>query len=226
MPTVVLKQARVAAGFSQQEVALRLGVSQPYYSQMERGTRTAPKELLLTAVRKLRFSPLSLPLPDLSMQFSTAHPDALAESVGEFGYPGFAHVAQSRNLVNPAELVALSLAHTDLDTRLVEALPWVMLKFPELDWSWLIGQCRLLNLQNRLGFLLALADKLNPFGCETPLAEARHVLEESRLAAEGTLCRDSMPAAERSWVRKNRPPEAAHWNLLTTLTVEQLTHAR
>jgi hypothetical protein len=50
-------------------------------------------------------------------------------------------------------------------------------------------------------------------------------LESSRLAGEGTLCRDSMPPAERAWARKHRPPEAAHWGLLTTLIREQLPYA-
>ena len=50
-------------------------------------------------------------------------------------------------------------------------------------------------------------------------------LEESRLAREGTLCRDSMPERERNWLRANRPEVAAHWSLLTSLTVEQLPYA-
>jgi hypothetical protein len=49
-------------------------------------------------------------------------------------------------------------------------------------------------------------------------------LEEARLAREGTLCRDSMPEAERTWLRSNRPEAAAHWSLLTGLTAEQLPY--
>ena len=50
-------------------------------------------------------------------------------------------------------------------------------------------------------------------------------LEEARLAGEGTLCRDSMPEPERTWLRSNRPEAAVHWRLLTGLTAEQLPYA-
>jgi hypothetical protein len=50
-------------------------------------------------------------------------------------------------------------------------------------------------------------------------------VEEARLAREGTLCRDSMPERERVWLRTNRSEAAAHWNLLTNLSVEQLPYA-
>jgi len=51
-------------------------------------------------------------------------------------------------------VVAAALAHSDLDVRIVEALPWVLAVFRDLDWGWLIAQCRLVNLQNRLGYWL------------------------------------------------------------------------
>jgi hypothetical protein len=50
-------------------------------------------------------------------------------------------------------------------------------------------------------------------------------LERSRLAREDTLCRESMTQAERKWLRKHQTKAAAHWNLLTDLTAEQLDHA-
>jgi len=52
------------------------------------------------------------------------------------------------------------------------------------------------------------------------------VLDRSRLAKEGTLCHDSLTEAERKWLRVNRPPEAAHWNLLTDMKAENLPHGR
>ena len=127
--------------------------------------------------------------------------------------------------MNPATVVAAALAHTDLDARLVEALPWVLCAFHDLHWDWLSAQCRLGNQQNRLGYLVLLAMKLAGPGTHTVLADALSKLERSRLAVEGTLCRESMSTAERTWARKHRPTEAAHWNILTTLTADQLTHA-
>ncbi|MFN7919488.1 MAG: hypothetical protein U0Q16_05290 [Bryobacteraceae bacterium] len=125
--------------------------------------------------------------------------------------------------MNPAMVVAGSLAHGDLDVRLIESLPWVLLEFADLDACWLAAQCRLLNLQNRLGFLVTLACEAK--GERDHLRNMLVELEQSRLAVEGTLCRDSMPDAERVWIRKHRSVLAAHWGLLTTLSREQLRYA-
>jgi hypothetical protein len=57
------------------------------------------------------------------------------------------------------------------------------------------------------------------------LARREAVLEASRLAREGTLCRESMTDPEGEWLRRARPPEAEHWNLLTSLSHEQLRYA-
>jgi hypothetical protein len=55
------------------------------------------------------------------------------------------------------------------------------------------------------------------------LSEVAQQLEGARLGKEDTLCRDSMPAAERRWLREHRSPVAKHWNLLTSLSAEQLS---
>jgi transcriptional regulator with XRE-family HTH domain len=217
-----LKSARLAAEFTQREAAARLGVSQPYYSQLESGLRPMPANLALTAVRKLRLSPVTLPLPPLALQATPVEPDKLAASLAGLGYASFARLARSRTGLNPAELVVRALAHADLDPRLVGALPWVLATFCDLDWSWLVAQGRLLNLQNRLGFLVTLTSRPET---HEQTRKALASLESSRLSTEGTLCRESMSQAERNWVRKHRSPDAAHWNLLTTLTPDQLTHA-
>lgn len=225
MSQVDLKAARRVAGWTQQKAATRIGVSQPYYSQLESGTRSMPAELAATAVRILRLSPLFLPLPAFASELSVVAPDELAAALARLGYPGFTHMAKARTAVNPAELVVRALAHADLDPRIIEGLPWALSAFHDLDWSWLVAQSRLLNLQNRLGFLVTLAGQLAKPGTEDQLRTAVVSLESSRLAVEGTLCRESMSQAERAWVREHRTPDAAHWNLLTTLSVEHLTHA-
>jgi hypothetical protein len=126
---------------------------------------------------------------------------------------------------NPAYLVVGALVHPDLEVRIVEALPWVLSTFHDLDWVWLIAQCRLMNGQNRLGYLAVVARQLGNFAADVNLKNALFHLEQSRLATEGTLCRESMSNAERDWVRKNRSPEASHWSMLTTLTADQLSYA-
>jgi transcriptional regulator with XRE-family HTH domain len=220
-----LKTARLAGGWTQAEAASRLGVSQPYYSQLENGSRPVSGELALTAVREFRLSPVALPLPELDAHLAPLDARELAEQLARFAYPGFTHMKKAAKPMNPAFVVAAALAHADLDVRLVEALPWVLCAFHDLDWDWLGAQCRLGNQQNRLGYLVTLAMKLTKPAADADLANALSELERSRLAMEGTLCRESMSAAERTWARKHRPTDAAHWNLLTNLTADQLTHA-
>jgi hypothetical protein len=102
--------------------------------------------------------------------------------------------------------------------------------YTDLNWVWLRDRAKLHNAQNRLGYLVHLAEQT-----VHALPEHRHAvevlsgweseLEEARLAHEGTLCRDSMPERERTWLRTNRPEAAAHWSLLTSLRAEQLPYA-
>jgi hypothetical protein len=58
------------------------------------------------------------------------------------------------------------------------------------------------------------------------LEEYAAVLDRSGLAIEDTLCHDSLTEAKRKWLRVNRPPEAAHGNLLTDMKAENLPHGR
>ena len=100
-----LKAARLNTGWSQQEAASRLGVSQPYYSQMERGDRPLPAHLVSRAVRKLHLAPTVLPIPPLATQFAPVAPDELASALARLGYEGFAHLGKYAKAYNPAYLV-------------------------------------------------------------------------------------------------------------------------
>ena len=88
-----------------------------------------------------------------------------------------------------------------------------------------VSHAKVDDLQNRLGFLVSLATTVAqleglPEAGER-LASARAVLDRSRLAVEGAF-RTALTDAERRWLRQHRPPEAAHWNLLTNLTVSDV----
>jgi hypothetical protein len=122
---------------------------------------------------------------------------------------------------SPDILLLSVLAQPGADSRVVEALPWLVRRYAaQLDPAWLVRQAKLQNLQNRLGFVLQTA------GVETPeLTAAVRELERARLLQEATLCWDAMPAATRKWMRVNRPVLAAHWNVVTTLRPEVLSHA-
>jgi hypothetical protein len=64
------------------------------------------------------------------------------------------------NKRNPAEVVLSALRAKNLDTRLAEVLPWVLLKHPDLDWEWLVRAAKVNDLQNKLGFLRNVARRL------------------------------------------------------------------
>lgn len=221
-----LKAGRLKAGLTQVQAARRLGVSQPYLSQLEKGERSVTAELARSAAALYRLPATALPMPETAPE--GADPDRLARQLAGLGYPGFAHLRSRK--ANPAVVVLEALVQKNLDVRLAEALPWVLLTYPDLDWSWLVRQAKLQDAQNRLGFLAALAKNLAATRPQFQSAFAQLLaveeeLERSRLAREDTLSRESMPDAERRWLETNRSPLAQHWNMLTGLTTDQLSHA-
>jgi hypothetical protein len=64
-----------------------------------------------------------------------------------------------------------------------------------------------------------------PLGDPAQVSEVERDLERSRLAAETTLGRESMPPAERAWRRANRPANGERWNVLTSLRPQDLPYA-
>jgi hypothetical protein len=93
----------------------------------------------------------------------------------------------------------------------------------------LVRAAKVNDLQNKLGFVTnvarRLAEKLGKHETVSLLREQESVLERSRLVREETLCHDSLTQSERRWLQSNRSDEAKHWNLLTDLSPEHLSHA-
>jgi transcriptional regulator with XRE-family HTH domain len=221
------KTGRENARLTQVEAGRSLTVSQPYLSQLETGLRVASAKLTRRATKLYGLSPTVLPLPNLA-EVRVVSPDELQRELASLRYPGFEHV-RSKPRSNPAEVVLEAVVTPDLDTRLVVALPWVLCTYTDLNWEWLRDRAKLNNAQNRLGYLVHLAEQTAralPGGQTAPevLERWESELEDARLAHEGTLCRDSMPEPERAWLRSNRPETAVHWSLLTSLTAEQLPY--
>jgi len=103
---------------------------------------------------------------------------------------------------NPAEVLISALSAGDLDVRLTEALLWVLLRFPDLDWRWLVAGAKLNDLQNRLGFVTRVARRLAEISGDVEkaalLGRQEAALERSRLMREDTLCHDSWTEPERA----------------------------
>jgi hypothetical protein len=150
-------------------------------------------------------------------------PDRLPGVLGALGYEPFGYLRG--RLLNPTAVLLSALRQKDLPSRVVEALPWLALHFPDLNREWLVEQAKLHDVQNRLAYVVTLASELAGDGVAARLREMVLGLEPSRLAREDTLCHDSMTEAERRWLRQQRPPQAQHWNLLTDLRREHLPYA-
>ena len=126
-------------------------------------------------------------------------------------------------------MLLTALAQPSLDSRVAEALPWLLLHYPEVDSDWLVSQARLLNLTNRLGFVVDLAKRVLERRSETnssrycALTRLSEALDSSRLAVEDTFGRE-LTETERNWLRANRPQEAQFWNLLTNWQPEFLQY--
>jgi transcriptional regulator with XRE-family HTH domain len=220
-----LRDARNASSWTQAQAATRLGVTQAYLSMIERGERVVSSKLALRVVKVLEVPATALPLAEY--QTRSRDTGFFQAMLGSLGYPGFAYLRRSARL-NPAELLMEALDSDDLDSRVTEALAWLPLAYPRLDWKWLTANAKLHDRQNRLAYVVELArqaakrDRSSRLEGELAIRLAK--LEPSRLANEDTLCRESMTLAERNWLREHRPKSAEHWNLLTDLTVEQLDH--
>jgi transcriptional regulator with XRE-family HTH domain len=223
-----LKSGREQKGWSQDHAARRLGVSQPYLSMLERDERRVPEQLARKAAGLYGMSAAVLPT---TLAWDSVRPtdvDTLALDLAALGYPGLSYLKPKRKR-NPAEVLISALSAGDLDVRLTEALPWVLLKFPDMDWRWLVAAAKLNDLQNRLGFVTGVARRLAEMSGDSEMAallgRQEAALERSRLMREDTLCHDSLTETERRWLRKNRPEEAKHWGLLTDMSPEHLSHA-
>ncbi|MDQ2971311.1 MAG: helix-turn-helix domain-containing protein [Acidobacteriota bacterium] len=208
---------------TQAKVAARLRVSQGYLSLLESGKRTVSVRLARRLGRVLHVPATALRPRDRRAN----DPADLAKELATLGYEPLAYLG--RNVpANPAEVVLSALRRGDLESRLAEALPWVPLTYPDLNWDWLLERAKVHDVQNRLGYVVGLARSLaenQGAAAATKLRGVEARLEASRLAAEGTLCQDSMTQAERKWLRENRPEPAARWNLLTNLTASDLPYA-
>ena|SRR3989454_2095212 len=227
----VLKAAREKAEWTQAKLAMRLGVTQAYVSLMESGKRGVPPHLAHRLTHLLDLSPTMLPVMTTSMSKERPTNEWFEAQLARLSYPGFAYRKRPGAMRHPAEVLLAGLAFDELEPRLVEALPWLLLHYEGFDLERLVDGAKAKNLQNRLGFTVALArqvaERKQEF--ERRLPELRHfegALEPSRLAREETFGQGHAHERLRAWLKRERSEAARHWNLLTDLKAEQLPYAR
>ncbi|MGH2610952.1 MAG: helix-turn-helix transcriptional regulator [Tepidiformaceae bacterium] len=214
----------------QMDLAKRLGVTQAHVSLMEAGRRRVPPRLAPRLARLLDLPPTMLPVPAAPISQGRVTNDSLEAQLARLGYPGYAYRKRPGPMRHPMEVLLAALAFDDLEPRLVEALPWLLLRRDGFDVGKLVAEAKARDLQNRLGFVVALArqvaERVKEF--ETRLPELRRMessLEPSRLAREEPFGQGRPHARLREWLGRERSDAAPHWNLLTDLKVEHLPYA-
>lgn len=224
-----LQTARKKLGLTQVEAARKLGVSQAYFSLFEKGKRPLTNKIARKAVQLFKMPPTALPLEKELKNVRPATNEKFVGQLAAYKYPGYTHVKASE-LKNPVEVLISALGANNLEARLVESLPWLLLQFPDLEWKNLVDAAKLNDLQNRLGFLTSLACQLaEKSGDAEKAAQFKrrlNELEKSRLVKEDTLCRQNMTEAEKRWIQQNRSAEAKHWNILSDLSADRLRYVK
>jgi hypothetical protein len=123
--------------------------------------------------------------------------------------------------MNPAEFLLTALAQPNLEARVAEGLPWVVLHYPGLPFDWFVREARANNLQNRLGFVVTLAKDA---AHKRELEPLEQKLADSKLAKEDSFCKE-LNEPERRWLKEHSSKEAQAWNLLSDLRPESLRYA-
>jgi len=98
---------------------------------------------------------------------------------------GFAHL-RARRRRNPAEILFEALNQPDLDARVADGLPWLVMTYVDMDWDWLVRNPKVRDRQNRLEFAVSLAADVaegkNDKERARELRQSLEVLEGARLA--------------------------------------------
>jgi transcriptional regulator with XRE-family HTH domain len=223
-----LVQYRKEKKKTQVETARALGVSQTYLSLLEAGKRPLTDRLQRRAAKFFDL-PTELPAKLASGELRARSDDKLAADLADLGYTGFSHLKRKRTRKqNPADVLLTALNAPKRDARVVEALPWLVLNFPDLKWNEVSRAARMYDLQNRLGYVAnvarRLAEQRGRVEAAAKLKKQEAELERSLLAREDTLCNETMTNAERRWLTENRSNEAKHWHVLTDLSPRYLDH--
>jgi transcriptional regulator with XRE-family HTH domain len=224
-----LKAGRVKHGWGQVEAARRLGVSQPYLAMLENGKRRLTEGLARKAASVFGLPPAELPVPERFKPAKGVGADLLVEHLSRLNYPGFAYVRSHVKRKNPGEVLLNALAQENLEARVAEALPWLLLQYWRMDFDWLVEQAKRCDLQNRLGLVTSLARQLSERTAQTErtrnLSNLEAMLDRSRLVREDSFPRAPRNNAEREWLTHNRSEHARHWNMLSDFRPEHLQYA-
>ena len=249
-----MKKKREELGLSQTDLARKLGCPQSNVSRLESGLRS-PNLRELVGLATALDTPLSDLLRDLEKNLGTSNDGHSMVSEPKVSYgsaPAFQEAQASEEAVM-AQLAAhglrflgkparpavfkLTLEETLLaalrfadEPRLFEALPSLVLRnAASLDWSRLVSGALMLQLQNRLGMVVAGALQLKGVAKVAP-EDAWEILEEvHRKLAEARLDRHEVVGPRprtheaREHLSKRTPPWLRAWHALGSVDMESLS---
>jgi len=86
-----LRIGREQRGWTQEQSAIKLGVSQPYLSLLERGSRRVPDRLARKSAALYGLSATTLPVTTNGHTVQAKHDEVLASDLAALGYPGLTY---------------------------------------------------------------------------------------------------------------------------------------
>jgi hypothetical protein len=118
----------------------------PTWHCLERGLRPVTWQLERKIATLYRLGPTALPV---EADVDSCNSASLATSLAGLGYPGFRHLRGGKK--NPSVILLAAITANDVEVRVIEGLPWLIVEYNELNWEWLIREAKLRDVQNRLG---------------------------------------------------------------------------
>ncbi|MBI4425791.1 MAG: helix-turn-helix transcriptional regulator [Elusimicrobia bacterium] len=239
---------------SQMDLARKLGCPQSGVSRLESGRRS-PTLRELVGLAKALNTPLSDLLRELEGDFGMPRGghSMLSEPAVSYGSVPAFHEAQASEEAVMAQLAAhgvqflgkqaraavfkLTLEETLLaalrfadEPRLFEALPTLLLRNAAvLDWSQLVSGALMLQLQNRLGMVVAAALQLKGSASDVPgdtwrfLDEVHGKLAEARLDRQEFLGPKPSTHEGMEDLAKRTPPWLRAWHAFGSMDIQSLS---
>ena len=250
----VVRRRREARGMSQTDLARKLGCPQSGVSRLESGRRS-PNLRELVGLAKALNTPLSDLLRELEGDFGMPRGghSMLSEPAVSYGSAPMFYEAQAseeavmtqlaahgvRFLGKPARpaVFKLTLEETLLaalrfadEPRLFEALPTLVLRNAvTLDWSQLVSGSMMLQLQNRLGMVVAAALQLKGSAADASgdtwrvLDEVHRKLVDARLDRQEFLGPKPRTHEAIAHLAKRTPPWLRAWHAFGSMDLQSLS---
>ena len=144
------------------------------------------------------------------------------------GYPGYSYLLQPFERVDtPINVLLDILSYADSELRIIEALPWIILRYCRTDFHHIVAKAQSLHVQNQLGFMVNIASRISQTSDDRVPTETLRQIEANldNVRKDGEfLLFPIRSTVQREWIVRNREPEAKHWGVLATLKPEHIDY--